>query len=489
MKAMLDFIDQQLGRITMYRLVLYGLIILCATAMLLMITKNIEYSPLLFTISIVITVAAAYGSNRLFGWLFGIKPHSESALITGLILALLFIPPATVIGFIKLALVAAIAMASKYIIVVRGRHIFNPAAIAIFIGSVSGLAFAGWWIATPGMIPITLLVVLLILYRTKKMRLALVFLIVSVAVLLLRGTDPLTSLTSWPLLFIAGIMLTEPLTLPPRLHQQYLVAVVVGILISTPFHYGQITMTPALALVIGNFIGWWLGQRRAIKLRYVGKKQLGNETYDLTFDTAPLLFEPGQYLELSVPHNHADSRGLRRLFSIAAKPKEEQISIGTKIPKKSSSYKRALMNLKPGDTLYATRIAGDFVLPADQSQPIVCIAGGIGVTPFISFLQSSNRKMKLIYSVNNVSDLSYVEVLRQHAVDVTVVSRSDGSLPDAEWNHVIGKIDKNVLKKLIDVSEQPVVYVSGPPAMVLNTRRLLKELGVRRVKIDEFSGY
>lgn len=486
---MTDWLDEQLGRITMYRLVLYGLIVLATMALVLMVTGEFDYSPIQFLISLLISIGVAYGSNRLFGWLFSVKPHGESAIITGLILALLFIPPVTVIGYAKLALVAIIAMASKYIIVVRGRHIFNPAAIAIVIASVSGLAFAGWWIATPAMIPVTLIVAVLILYRTKKLRVGLVFIVTAIMSLALQGTGVATALTSWPLLFLAGIMLTEPLTLPPHARQQYAVAVIVGVLMTVPFHYGKITMTPALALVIGNLIGWWFGQRRSIKLRYVGKKQMGASTYDFTFDSARLAFEPGQYLELTIPHSRPDSRGQRRIFSIASKPGEEQVNIGTKIPTKPSSFKRALMNLRTGETLYATRIAGDFVLPRDTQSPIICIAGGIGITPYISFLLSSDRQLQLIYAVGDVDDLSYVDQLRQHTIAVTIVSPNDTRLPDPDWKHIKGRIDRDVLKSLINVESHPMVYVSGPPAMVVNTKRLLKGIGVTRVKVDEFSGY
>lgn len=483
------WLDQQLGRITMYRSVLYALIVLTVMAFILMIAGNIDYSPLSFLLSIAVSVGIAYGSNRLFNWLFSVHPHTESALITGLILALLFTPPESALGFAKLGLVVVIAMASKYVIAPRGRHIFNPAAIAIVIASISGLAYAGWWIATPAMIPVTLLVAAMLLYRTKKVRMGMIFIAAAIVFLFLRGTDPLTALTSWPILFVAGIMLTEPLTLPPRARQQYIVALLVAFLITLPFSYSRITMTPALALVAGNAVGWWFGQRRAVKLRYASKKQMGNDTYELTFDTRKAAFEPGQYLELSLPHSHPDSRGQRRMFSIVGSPGDEQISIGTKLPPKPSSFKRALMNLKTGEALYATRVAGDFVLPSDPKVPVVCIAGGIGVTPFISYCLSTDRPLRLIYSVSNLTDLSYVHVLKQHAIDVTVVSPSDGILPDADWRHIKGKLDKQTLGELIDATTQPAVYISGPPTMVNATRKIVKELGIHRVKVDEFSGY
>ncbi len=481
-------LDEWLGRITMYRLVLYGLIALILMAFLLMLVGNIEYAPLHFALSIFVLGSVAYGSNLLFAWLFGIKPHSESAWITALILALLFIPPTEIAGFIKLGLVVAIAMASKYVIAPRGRHMFNPAAIGIVIASVSGLAYAGWWVATPAMIPLTLITGALILRRAKKQFVALAMVVTAVVSLLLQGTDPVTALTSWPLLFVGAFMLTEPLTLPPRARQQYIVAIVTGLLMTLPFSYGRVTMTPALALVVGNLIGWWFGQRHLIKLRYIGKKQMNDSSYDFTFDTDTLKFEPGQYLELSLVHEKSDTRGHRRIFSIAARPGDEQINIGTKIPAKPSSFKRALMNLRKGDIVYATRVGGDFVLPEDKT-PVVFIAGGIGITPFISYIQSSSQPLRLIYSVSRIEDLSYVDQLKQHNIDVTVISTDVSPLPDKEWHFINGSLDADTLSGLLNSHEQSAVYISGPPAMVAHARRIVKTLGVRRIRVDEFSGY
>lgn len=484
------WIDEKLGGITMYRSALYGLSVVAVAALVLMVVGVIStISPLSFLLAIGVSVGVSYGTNRLFGWLFSVRPHAESALITGLILALLFTPPETALGFAKLGLVAAIAMASKYVLAPRGRHIFNPAAIAIVIASISGLAYAGWWVSTSVMVPVIAVVALLLLYKTKKVRLGFVFIVTALLALGLHGVNPVDALLYWPILFVAGIMLSEPLTLPPRAWQQYAVAGLVAFLMAQPFNYSVISMTPALALVLGNLVGWWFGQRGRIKLRYAGKKQLSETTYEFRFDVSKLGFEPGQYIELTLPHAGVDSRGTRRMFSIVGTPGDEQVSIGTKIPSKPSSFKRALMNLKAGAVVDATRVAGDFVLSDDEKTPVVLIAGGVGVTPYVSFALSADRPLQLIYAVGKVGELSFVEQLRHHAVDVTVVSKDAGKLPDAEWRHVQGSLSGEVLGRLIDVSANPTVYVSGPPAMVVGVSKVLRSLGIKNIKVDEFSGY
>ena len=131
MMSLRILIDRLLGQITMYRQVMYALLTIVMFSFGLMMSGYLSYSPISFAIGLVLAVVVSYGSNRLFGWLFGVRPHAESAIITALILALLFSPPATLLAGVKLALVVVIANASKYILVIRGRHVFNPAAVAI----------------------------------------------------------------------------------------------------------------------------------------------------------------------------------------------------------------------------------------------------------------------------------------------------------------------------------------------------------------------
>ena len=82
-------------------------------------------------------VGLTYASNRALAALFRVRPHSESSLITGLLLYFLFWPTCSVRlrrrGLAGVALACVLASASKYALAWRGRHIFNPAAAGAFI--------------------------------------------------------------------------------------------------------------------------------------------------------------------------------------------------------------------------------------------------------------------------------------------------------------------------------------------------------------------
>lgn len=496
---MIDFrerLDTLLGYLTMYKLVIVGLLAIAVCALILMFTGYLVYSPVSFVIGTTIIVAAAYGSNLFFGWLYGIRPHADSAIITGLILALLFSPPDSFIDGTKLVIVAIIAMASKYIINVRGKHVFNPAAVAVVIASVTGFAFAGWWVASPALLPVTAIVALLILYKTQKIFTAFIFLAVAIIIiigrLIIEGDVSMQivwlSLTSWPLVFFAGIMLCEPLTLPPSRKQQLMFAVLVAALVALPIQHSGVSTTPAVALVIGNALAFYFGSRRAIKMRFVSKKKESRDGYEFIFDVPKFTYYPGQYVELSLPHKKQDFRGSRRIFTMIGRPGDDQVSVATRFPTKHSTFKDELLDIKPGQTAWGVRVAGDFTMPSDQSIPLLCVAGGIGITPFVSFaMNSDGRDITILYAVNSVEDLAFVQELTHYDVQVIVVTPDSAKLPVKSWKREEGEITKELLERY--ATRKHSIYISGPPIMVTSVKQIVSDLDIADVHTDHFSGY
>jgi ferredoxin-NADP reductase len=86
-------------------------------------------------------------------------------------------------------------------------------------------------------------------------------------------------------------------------------------------------------------------------------------------------------------HPNPDDRGVERLFSIASAPHEKHVMLTRRFVPKSSSFKKALKNLGPGDAIEAHDLEGDFVVD-DSEKTFVFIAGGIGITLFRAILRS-----------------------------------------------------------------------------------------------------
>lgn len=142
--------------------------------------------------------------------------------------------------------------------------------------------------------------------------------------------------------------------------QQLVIAAIVAVVFAQQLSVGPVFLGPEFALLIGNAVAFLPGQRRGVRLRFEGIRQLSPTSAEVTFtQLAPVRFLPGQYMELSLPHARADLRGVRRIFSITSAPQDSRsVSFGLRLSDPGSSFKNALVKLKPGTEISATTAAG-----------------------------------------------------------------------------------------------------------------------------------
>lgn len=499
---MSKYIDKLLNRFSMYTVVSISLLILFAAAAVLALFGQIAYSPLAMVASAVVLVGATYVVGWLCGKLFGVRIHAESSFITGMILALIFTPTLTLGGLVTLAAVGAFAGASKFLLAWKGRHIFNPVAAGAFVASVLGIAYASWWVATPPLFIFILIPAFLILYKTRRLLMGGVFLAVTIVLLLivfatfgLGFIESLVLLLSWPLLFFAGFMFSEPLTMPARRHHQVIEAVLVAFLFAIPLSIGSFEMTPVLALLIGNAYAFIVSHRRSLQLEFVNMVALTPTSYELIFKPlVPVRYEAGQYMELTLHHPGKDFRGIRRVFSITSAPGDEMIRFGIKFYEPSSTFKRALYRLKAGDVVPVTSVNGDFVLPRRVDAPLLFVAGGIGITPFISQLRwlmkrKLPRDIVVVYAISSKEDLAYRDVLEESGVKVIIVSANPGESSGNLTAVTAPFISADILKDHVPNITARHAYVSGPPGLINAVKPALRRLRVTSLKTDYFTGY
>lgn len=502
-------VDRLLGRVTMYRLVTIALGSVLLAALVLSVLGPVQQDPVALVVGTAVAVGVSVLAGRACGALWRTRVHTESAVITGLILALLFWPETTPTGLGVVALAAVLAALSKFVVAVRARHVLNPAAAgALAAGLLAPLVGgfgATWWVATPALLPVVVLAALAVVVRTRRYALVATYLAASLAVLLPRlvaaGAAPVdalvTALQSYPLVFAAGFMLTEPLTLPPRRWQQLSEAALVGAVTVVPFSFGVLYASPELALVVGNVLAFSVGQRRAVHLRVRAQRMVTPGIREVAFASdAAVRFRPGQWIELHVPHAGTDARGSRRVFSLATPPDHgDGVAVAFRVTEALSSFKRALSELPEGGVVRATGIGGDFVLPKDATVPLLLVAGGIGITPFVSQLadlarSGEQRDVVVVLLLGAGDEAPYAEVLLDSGARVVVVSPEHPPAMPEPWEFAAGPtIDGTILRATVPDAESRVAYVSGGPGMVGHSRRVLRRSGVRRIRTDAFTGY
>lgn len=501
---MTAWLDAQLGRFTMYRLVLYGLAVLFVAGLVFSLLGVVRPGDALgMPASAAVLVVVCLAASRLFAAIFRVRAHTESTLITAGLLYFILPPTLTLPALGGAAIAGVVAIASKYLLAVRGRHVFNPAAAGAFAIGFTGLSFGAWWPGNPWMLPFVVVLAFLILFRTRRLPMAGVYVAVGLGLAALQftlfGLGPVAGLqyaaTQSALWFFAGFMLSEPLTLPPRRWQQLVYAAIAAALYFLSFHIGPFYNTPEFALLVANLLAFLVGQRRGIRLEYATRRQLSPTSWEFDFrPLRPVSFTPGQFMELTLPHDTTDSRGWRRVFSIASAP-GELLRFGIRLPEKASSFKRALLDLAPGTVVHATSVGGDFLLPRDAGRPLLLVAGGIGVTPFVGQLEqaaaeSPRRDIHVVYAISSLDDLAYAEQIAAAGCTVALASPDAPSDLPAGWTWIgPGRLTGQALLAAVPDAARRDAYLSGPPAMVAGLRRALRQAGVRRIHTDVFVGY
>lgn len=505
---MMDALDRLLNRITMYRLVFYVLLTLVGLGAVFAFMGRLPFSDFQLIISSAWLVTLCWLVNRIFAWAFHAPTHNDSAYITGFILTLIITPLRSQSDLALLIWTPILAMSSKYILAWRRQHIFNPAAVAVAITSLVIAKSASWWVGTPWMLGPALIGGFLVVRKVRRFEVVTsylaVVLIATAAYALIRGTSVAVSLKQtvlyYPVVFFSTIMLIEPSTMPPTRRWRILFSAAVGLLSTQFVHLGSFYFTPELALLSGNLLGWLVSQRQRYILTLREKFSLAPTIMELVFDGPRRpTFRPGQYLEWSLPHAKTDGRGSRRYFTIASSPTERGLRLGIKQYQPMSSYKQTLVNLQPGQTIIAEQLDGDFVLPRDRHQPLVFIAGGIGITPFRSMLKylldrQEARPMTLFFANQTVSDIVYTDIIEQAEAELglkTVYILSDLKKIPAHWTGQRGFITAQMIQQEIPNYSAARFYLSGPQGMVTAYVRILKSLGIpnQRITTDYFPGF
>lgn len=490
----------------MYRLVFYYLIVLVIAAFILSLFGALPFSPFDLAFSTIFILCVCYTSNKIFSYVFKTPTNVESVYITALILTLIITPRSSFHSLLFLGSAALLAISSKYILAIKGKHIFNPAAIAVVLTAIGLGHSASWWIGTAWMMPFVVLGGLLVARKIQREDMTLVFfviaLLVSIFFNLQVGTDIVETLRrvilDSSLFFLGFVMLTEPLTTPSTKKLQIMYGALVGLLFSPQIHIGSVYSTPEIALVIANVFSYIVSPKIKLMLRLGKKKTVGADIIDFMFPlSSKIAFLPGQYMEWTLSHKNIDSRGNRRYFTIASSPTENNLRLGVKFYSNGSSFKRAMANLDTSTTLIGSQLAGEFTLPKDQNRKLVFIAGGIGITPYrsiIKYLLDKREKRDIImfYSNKLESEIAYRDIFDAAALNlgiktVYILTEKVAST----WRGRSGRIDAKMIAEEVPDYMERLFYLSGPHAMVVAFEQVLLGMGISRknIKIDFFPGF
>jgi ferredoxin-NADP reductase len=227
------------------------------------------------------------------------------------------------------------------------------------------------------------------------------------------------------------------------------------------------------------------------------KREIAKGTLMVTFKVKePFSFKPGQYCFITIKNlKFPDQRGNKRHFSIVNSPERKGIITFT-TRESESGFKKTLKEMEIGTEVEMGPIAGVFTLPEDTKRSLVFIAGGIGITPFMSMLQylketGNPYNITLIYSNRDQASTAYLEEIQQFPAKIPNLKLVLTMTEDNNWQGEKRKIDAQFINDYCPKSNSYHYMVVGPPPMVEAVQKSLDEAGVSQenVKIERFTGY
>lgn len=227
----------------------------------------------------------------------------------------------------------------------------------------------------------------------------------------------------------------------------------------------------------------------------IAKGKVSQETFLFTFKKpSNFTFKAGQYCDFylpSVPKSDTET-GIRSL-SLANAPWEENLTVIIRF--RPTTFKHKLLSLNISDPVEFSGPNGTLILPdAIDKRSLVFLAGGIGITPFFSLIKQAQKQnfpqpIHLFYS--NATPATAVFLQELNTIRSPKFKLILTMTRDPFWSGLRGRINSDLLKKLLPNFSNNIFYIAGAPTMVADLKQLLKSLGVKNqsLRTEDFTGY
>ena len=213
----------------------------------------------------------------------------------------------------------------------------------------------------------------------------------------------------------------------------------------------------------------------------ISKSMINHDTWCLQLkmkNETDWIFKPGQFVRLEF------GGGVSRSYSMANLPSDELLTFFIRKVPKGSVSDQIMSELKEGDTVRVEGPFGSAYLRAEHTGPIMLVAGGSGIAPIKSIIDSAltlslKQKLYLYFGVREERDFYLKEYFDELAMKHS----------NFKVKYVVDKINSNsdiVVGRVINIidDEWPILegqwqaYLAGPPPLVRNLAELFEEKGL-----------
>lgn len=209
----------------------------------------------------------------------------------------------------------------------------------------------------------------------------------------------------------------------------------------------------------------------------------------------PFVFSAGQYARLEFPMAPGEPRD----YSMANVPQDRLLEFHLRVMPGGSVSRRVAASLRVGDTVRVDGPLGTSYLRSKHPGPMLCVAGGSGLAPIKSIVQTAldagfSQPVYLYFGVRAERDVYFeaelAELQRRHAnfrAHVVLSAPTTVAATDACLPRRVGLVTDALASDLADLSGFKA-YFAGPPPMVDAASALVRERGValRDIHADAF---
>lgn len=202
-------------------------------------------------------------------------------------------------------------------------------------------------------------------------------------------------------------------------------------------------------------------------------------------------YQPGQFLYVKIKDKNITSD--QHPFTISSSPAQKDFISFT--AKELGDYTNNLKNVSVSSEAIISGPYGIFSYKHHKSLGKLCfIAGGIGITPFLSMIRFMQKEDKLkevvlLLGVSKTDELICFNELQRAAKEMTNLKIIPIVSGDDSYSGEKGFIDTEKIKKYLPILTEYDFYICGPPVMLDLEIKNLKGLGVSkdRIHFERFS--
>lgn len=229
-------------------------------------------------------------------------------------------------------------------------------------------------------------------------------------------------------------------------------------------------------------------------------KFIGHNTVLLTLTPKrkrdAITFYPGQYAAIGFKRYGRPSP--MRCFSIVSSPRNpEVVQFAMRV---QGNFTKSVSELKRGNTVFLHGPFGEFAIDERYDKNIILLAGGIGITPFVSMARYAAEinlqiPLTLLYSCSNPRDIPFLEELleleQRNPLFHVAFFITQGSVDELRnIRRLRGRIDARRLEQLTGGQFNRFTYfICGPKQFTKSLKDLLlsKDVAADMVITEEFT--